>query len=703
MSKQTTRSGDRIRRIASVVQALRRNAAQMLEGPLDIARGREHAFLVVTAVVLGIMGAYGAIGFRLMIQYVHHFAFGSEAYTLDILLAQPWWRRLLVPTVGGLLVGFLIHRFAPEIKGSGIPEVMESVSRKGGAIRIRVVLTKAVAASLTIGTGGSAGREGPIAHIGSAIGSALGQFLQVSARRMRTFVACGAAAGIAATFNAPIAGTLFALEVVLGDMRVASMSPIVISSVVATVISRHHLGDFPAFDVPVYELLNVKELLTYAGLGVAAGVVAWFFIKILYSVSDLFERSPIPGWLRPAFGGLGVGLIALWLPHVFGVGYETINAALWGQAGASLLGMVLVAKLVATSLTLGSGGTGGVFAPSLFLGASLGSMWGQMAVGLFPNWTAGSGAYALVGMGAMVSATTHAPITAILIIFELTNDYRIIPPLMLSCVISVLLSSYLNPESIYTEKLLRRGVRLSIKKDINLLRSIQVSEIMEQNVQLIRANARLGEILPLLLSGERPAGILVDAQDGYLGTVELADIREIILDNEDLAPLIVAADTANLDVPHTIPSDTLDLVMHMFGRSDRNVIAVCESNETNKVIGVVTKQAVIDAYNRRVFQEDLIGGFGGFMGAVREGRTVKILSDIHLTEIDVPTAWVGRSLKEADLRRRYGVGIVLIHRPTESEGCQDDASGIFPSPDFVFRVGDRVLIMGTDDAIRKVR
>ncbi len=684
------------------VEKLRQRSALLLDGPLVMGRGREQAFLVVAAILLGVIGAYGAIGFRLMIQGAHHLAFNTGEYSLDTLYALPWWKRLLIPSVGGLLVGVIVARFAPEVKGSGIPEVMESVARRGGAIRFRVVLTKAVAASLTIGSGGSAGREGPIAHIGSAIGSALGQFLNVSARRLRTFVACGAAAGIAATFNAPIAGALFAIEVVLGDMRVANMSPIVISSVIATVISRHHLGDFPAFDVPAYEFLSAKELLLYAGMGIAAGLIALLFIQMLYMVSDLFERSPIPTWLRPAVGGLGVGLIALGLPHVFGVGYETINAALWGSVGASLLGAVLVAKLIATSLTLGAGGSGGIFAPSLFLGASLGAVWGKLATELFPDWTAQPGAYALVGMGAVVSAATHAPITAILIIFELTNDYRIIPPLMLTCVIAVLLSSHFVSESIYTKKLALRGIRLSEGRDINLLRSVKVEEVMEHNPDLISADTPLAELLPILMSGERPTAVVVDPTGVHLGTVELSHIREALPLSEELAPFVVAADVAHVGGPFVVPADGLDLVMHMFGKTPHNELPVCDSNDSRKVIGTVGKQAVIDIYNRRIFQEDLIGGFGAFVNAGRQGRTVEVLRDVHLGEIEVPTSWMEKTLKDLELRTRYGVEIVLINRkenPAESE----EKSGLFPSPDLKFEVGDRVLVMGKKEAIRRLR
>ncbi|RMF81342.1 MAG: chloride channel protein, partial [Nitrospirae bacterium] len=254
-----------------------RRAAALLRLAIRPLRRNEPAFAVLSAIVLGVLAGYGAIAFREAIRVVHLAAFGTDAYSLELLATLPWWRRLLLPAAGGLAVGLIVWRLAPEVRGSGVPEVMEAVARRGGAIRPRVVLAKAAAAALTIGTGGSAGREGPIVHIGSAVGSALGQGLGLEPRRLRTFVACGAAAGIAATFNAPIAGALFAMEVILGDLTVVHLAPIVISSVVATVISRHHLGDFPAFAAPPYELVSSRELLLYAALGAAAGLLGALF------------------------------------------------------------------------------------------------------------------------------------------------------------------------------------------------------------------------------------------------------------------------------------------------------------------------------------------------------------------------------------------------------------------------------------------
>jgi len=656
-------------------------------------------FVVVVAVVIGVLAAYGAIAFREMIRMAQGLFFMG----LESMQAAPLWQRLLMPPMGGALVGLIVWRLAPEVKGSGIPEVMEAVGRQTGVIRFRVILTKALAAALTIGSGGSAGREGPIVHIGSAMGSAVGQLLQVSARRLRSFVACGAAAGVAATFNAPIAGALFSIEVVLGDLQVSSLSPIIIASVVATVVSRAYLGDTPSFTLPAYELVSAQELLIYAGLGLACGLVAVAFIRALFLSVELFERAPLHPLLRPAAGGLGVGLIAMGLPQVLGVGYESMNAALWGEPSKTLLLATLGAKLVATSLSLGSGGSGGVFAPSLFLGAKLGASWGHGANQLFPGFTGKPGAYAIVGMGAMVAGTTHAPISAILMIFELTNNYRVMAPLMLTCVLATILASRLHRESIYTAKLARRGVRLREGKDVNLLKAIEVKEVLSEDVAVVPAGLPFDEVVPRFLATPHPELLVVAGEDRLVGTVALGEIKGALHEVETLGGLVVAADLADRSVPVVLPGDRLDLVMHLFGRTHRDELPVVADPESREVVGVVSLTSVIDAYNRSLFQADLTGGFGSIMRAVQGGRPVEVLAGTHLAEVEVPSALVGKTLAQANLRRTHGVEVVLIHTSTVDEACLEGRPGKLPTPDMVLERGDRLLVIGAVEAIKGIK
>ncbi len=304
--------------------------------------------------------------FRYLITAVQRLFWGDWTFSLELVRSHPKWWILLAPAIGGLLVGPLVYFFAREAKGHGVPEVMEAVALRAGVIRPRLVLVKSLASAISIGSGGSVGREGPIVQIGSALGSAIGQLLRVSGRRLKTLVGCGTAAGIAATFNAPIAGALFAVEVILGEFGVAQFSPIVISSVMATVVSRHYRGGCPAFVVPEYEMNSAWELLVYLLLGVVAAFVALGFTRLLYWAEDLFDALPIKPWLTATLGGLAVGGVGIFSPHVLGVGYEAMAQALRGELVLGVLAMLLAVKVLATGLTIGSGGSGGVFAPSLF-------------------------------------------------------------------------------------------------------------------------------------------------------------------------------------------------------------------------------------------------------------------------------------------------------------------------------------------------
>ncbi|MBW1806235.1 MAG: chloride channel protein, partial [Deltaproteobacteria bacterium] len=321
--------------------------------------------MTALAAIVGLIAGFGAIGFRYLIDFIQSVSYGSAGNLLELVQSVPWYLRIAVPALGGLIVGVLIYFLAREAKGHGVPEVMEAVTLKRGVIRKRVVIVKSLVSAISIGTGGSVGREGPIVQIGSAIGSTVGQLLKVSADRIRTLVGCGAAAGIAATFNAPIAGSMFALEIILGDFGLATFSPIVISAVTATAVSRHFLGDVPAFIVPAYELVSAWELPLYVILGILCALMAVAFTQLLYRAEDLFEGVRVPEYLKAAIGGVILGGMGLLFPHVLGVGYPAMDLALMQKLSLWTMFLLVVFKILATSITIGSGGSGGVFAPSL--------------------------------------------------------------------------------------------------------------------------------------------------------------------------------------------------------------------------------------------------------------------------------------------------------------------------------------------------
>ena len=414
----------------------------------------EQNYLIILSVVVGVLTGFGSVGFIYALEGVATFARSSVAGLLSRFGPA---QLVLLPAIGGLLVGPLVHRFAREAKGHGVPEVMIALASRGGHIRKRVVTVKVIASSLTIGFGGAAGREGPMVQIGSAIGSTVGQWTRLTSNNVRTLVTCGAAGGIAATFNAPIAAAMFSMEVLIGRIRTDFLL-VLLTSLSSCMIARHFLGNFPAFMSPVYDLVSPAELPLYFLMGILIGMTAIGYVKLLYRSEDLFGAWAFPDYLKPAVDGLVVGLILRVYPEVYGSGFPAVESALWVRFPWELLLALFVAEILANCATLGSGGSGGVFAPSLYMGAMLGGVFGSFTHAIFPDWTAGSGAYAMVGMAAFFAATAKAPTTSILILFEMTNDYRIMLPLMAATVGSVYVSHLLFPFTIYTLKLHRRGI-----------------------------------------------------------------------------------------------------------------------------------------------------------------------------------------------------------------------------------------------------
>jgi CIC family chloride channel protein len=663
--------------------------------------------MVAVAVACGLAGALGAIIFRLLIRTVQAAFFegaeGIEGLVEEGLLAEAsdplaiasqldWWWRLTIPAAGGLLVGPLIYFFAREAKGHGVPEVMAAVALRGGVIRPRVVAVKALASAISIGTGGSVGREGPIVQIGAALGSSLGQMLKVSASQLRVIVGCGAAAGISATFNAPIAGALFAAEVVVGNFGVAQLSPIVISSVVATVASRFVLGNHPAFPVPPYQLVGPWELLPYMVVGVVAGFVALAFMKALYATEDAFEKVPIPEWSKAAVGGLLVGVIGIWLPNVFGVGYSTITQALTGSLPAMTLGLLLVAKIAATSITIGSGGSGGIFAPSLFLGAMTGGFLGTFIHQWFPDATASSGAYALVTMGAVVAAATHAPISAIIIIFELTQTINIIPPLMAACVVSTLVSTFLHRDSIYTMKLRRRGIDLFAPEEPNVLRVLYVRDIIDREPEVLHAGDNLESILERMLESERTEFFVLDEHEELQGVIHLRELTRTLAEQDVLQHLVVAGDLIEHYRGGPTEDDDLDVVAQFFNRGRAEELPVVAVSQPRKLVGTVHKRDLMQAYSQEVMRRDLAGQVQSNVLVASRGAQVELGGGYVLQEIQPPPRFFGKSIRESDIARNWGVQVVLIRRRDPEEGTPSIrvASGTD-----VIQEGDRIVVAGT--------
>lgn len=565
--------------------------ARRLRRLLDRWQPPETGILIGTAVIVGLGGGLGAVVFRWLINSFTHISFEVMRDWLSFM--GPAY-VIIVPAIGGLLVGPMIYFFAREAKGHGVPEVMEAIALRGGRIRPVVVVVKSLASSLCIGSGGSVGREGPIVQIGSALGSTLGQTLKLSDERIRNLVACGAAAGIAATFNAPIAGVIFALEVILGEFSVGYFSTVVISSVTASVVGRIAFGNIPAFVIPEYSLVSPWELLLYVLLGVLAGLVAPLFVRTLYWFEDIFDAWRFPEYIKPVVGGLFVGAIGFYYPQVFGVGYESMGDALLGKMLLGTMALMILIKVLATSLTIGSGGSGGVFAPSLFIGAMVGGVFGTVVHQMLPGITATSGAYALVGMAAVFAGAAHAPITAIIILFEMTNDYRIILPLMLATVVSVLLAQRLRRENIYTLKLARRGVRLEHGHDVDVMQGVLVSEAMTTNVDTVDADLSLVDLDLTFHETHHHGFPVLDTDGGLFGVVTVQDL-ERAKERGSIEGLFVR-DITTRSLLVAYPDEPVWAALKRLGTRDVGRLPVVDRQNPKRLVGTIRRHDIVRAY-----------------------------------------------------------------------------------------------------------
>ena len=504
-------------------------------------------YLLLLALIIGVLTGFGAYLLNIIVDGIRWFFYdqgGKEfisAYWMNYL-------RILFPAVGGLFVGLMAYYLSPEVKGHGIPSVMEAVANKGGYIRRRVSILTSLNSGMTIGSGGSAGKEGPIVQIGAAIGSSVGQMFHVSQQRMKILVGCGTAAGLAAVFNAPIAGVVFTIELILGDYSLKAFTPIVVSSVTATAISNYFIDPNPIFQIPVYAIQTPWEFPLFLLMGMLGGVVSVIFIRSLYKIEDFFEeRVKLPNYFKPALGGLLTGMIAFWFPEVYGFNDFATHNALISEPGMLILLVLIIAKILATSFTLGSGGTGGLFTPSLFIGAMFGALFGEFSKTLFPGLIAPVGAYALVGMGVIVAGTIHAPLSALLIIFEVTRDYNIILPLMLGTVSSTLIARWIEKESIYTMKLSLFTSRIEHGVNIDILKHMKIKSLINTQAPFIRANASFNEVLNTFINSKNTTFPVVDHKDKVIGIITMRDVRPLLQDR-DLAPLLLAMDIMSENV-----------------------------------------------------------------------------------------------------------------------------------------------------------
>lgn len=550
------------------------------------------------AVAVGVLAGCGAILLRWMVRAVQWLFFdqGTQLGALLNLPIPPWAVTVAAPAVGMVVVVYLVSWWAEEARGHGVPEVQFAVRMQGGKIRPRVAFAKAVSSAISIGSGGSVGREGPIVQIGSSLGSAVGQFVGLGSEEVKLLVAAGAAGAIGATFNAPVAGVLFALEVILGSFAARSFGLVVVASVSATAVAQAALGTEPAFHLlEQFQFVSNWELVLYVLLGFVTGIVSLIYVRTVYGVEDWFDRWHAAVWVKAVLGGLAVGLLGTFgSEHLFGVGHEGVELAMAGGISTGLMAALVFMKMFATAVTLGAGGSGGVFAPALFIGAMAGGAFGRVADQLLPGVAASPGAYALVGAAAVFGASSHAPMTAIIILFEMTDNYRIILPLMLAVVVAQLIASRIDPDSIYTIKLRRRGAMAKPRAELGTLDLLLVADAMAEDVPSVSPATTLDALANHARGDSTHSWVVLDDAEHLVGIVSVTDLERAIVDGDMEGRTV--RDIMTTAVVTCAPEETLRHAFRRFTERDVYQIPVVDTQESGQVVGMLRRTEMMWAF-----------------------------------------------------------------------------------------------------------
>ena len=556
------------------------------------------AVLILLAIVAGSAAALGAVVFREVVVLAQTGAFGGSLETMsDFADGLPKWQLVAVPTLGGLAIGLIVHYVMPGRRNRGVADVMEAAALRSGRITLREGLSAAAVSAASIGVGASVGREGPVVHLGAMLSSFIATRLRLSRSQAVTLLGCGVAAAVAASFNAPIAGVFFALEVVVGHYALSAFAPIVIASVAGTMISRLYFGDYPAFIVPDQSIVSFWEFPAFALLGGVCALTAIILLRSIAFAAEAADRLRAPGWARPTAAGLCVGVIALAFPQVLGVGYEATDAALQGQYELAILIALIAAKIAATAVCLGCGFGGGVFSPSLFVGAMVGGAFGIVATQIFPDLSSGHSAYTLVGLGAVSGAVLGAPVSTILIVFELTANYALTIAVMVAVVIATVITQQVRGQSFFMWQLDRRGVTLKGARELSLMDSTRVADVMSRDFAVVDPSLDMNGIRERLLAAPHGELFVVNAEGALAGTITLADLAEGAFDHS-IDDVVNAGDVARLHPPALQQEDSLQQALKTMRTAGEEHLAVVENHETMRLVGFVHEIDVMQVYNR---------------------------------------------------------------------------------------------------------
>jgi CIC family chloride channel protein len=645
--------------------------------------------MILLAAVVGMLAALGNLGFRELI-HLSDFLFRHVVWNaLGISRGVDYRALIPVMLIGGVVAMLLLDRvFRGDVLGYGFPNFLEQVNIGNARIKRGWIFIKAAGAAISLGSGWSVGREGPIAQVGGAIGSAVAQFRKLGPERAKVLVAAGAGAGIATTFNAPMGGLMFAQEIVLlGHTELANLTLLVVATLTAVVTSRMVTGNDAVFQVPTFVLRSYWEMLTYGAMGAFFGVLAAGYIRFFHATADRFRHLALSDWQKLGIGAILVGVIAIFLPQNLSDGYPTINDAMAGKYEFAMLAALTFAKMFTSSVSLGCGAPGGVFGPIFFIGTMGGGTFQRALAHVIPNLAGPRGSYALVGLGAFLAGTTHAPLTALFLLFEMTQNYTVALPAMIATIAALVVARLIESESIDTYQLARQGKTLHIAQERLALGQIPVNAVMDKDVVTVADNTSFDEVLRV--AGETAQSTLpvVSSTGTFTGLIITRDLLSLLVRDRELSPLVNAYDLCERNPPMVLPDANLDAASELMGVDGLEEIPVSDRPHNGQFLGLVTRRHVAQALNRVALSLTSIA---------RGDSNIYWASGYRVTRTAVPPESVGQTLRTLDPRARFGVTVMAIR------DVDDPDSGFVPiSPDRPLKAGDIIVIAGRTSDLRR--
>lgn len=662
----------------------------------------EYAILVIFSIITGTGSGLVAVAFHHLIEFLNSLFFTVLPTKLETLP----FVFIFIPAVG-MFLQYVLIRIAPkQAAQKGVIQVIKSVALERGHIPFKTTVFHFLAPAICMGTGGTVGPEGPAAQIGAGVSSGLGNLLGLPETRRRIFTAAGAGAAIAAVFNTPMGGVFFALEVILlNDFRTATLIAFLLASVFASTISRSFLGNDPVFTFGTLELVSAKYYFLYLLMGVLAGLLSVAFLFFEEWMKIQFGRiyRTCPRWLGMVSVGLILGGLGLAFPQLLGIGYKSINEILSGKLLPALVLILLLLKFILVPAVLHSGGFGGTFAPSLFMGACFGSLFTYSVNQVF-HLSLHPTTFILIGMGAMLAGINSVPIAGILIIFEMTNNYHFILPLMLAVGSSTIVVQMVIKNSVYIRRLGQEGFRYNLGRESSVLQSLLVKDVMTRDLVMVSERTALPKLVQECVARPQPRIYIYDANHHINGVIPTAKLNSLITDYHDLAPMVIARDLADLDITFVQESDNLEQVMQLFALKRVEEFPVLAQARPGKVLGLIRQQDIIDAYNQAIVKFNLSRSLAEELKLVEKEQDHEVMPGFVTTELNVPGAFIGKSLAELKIRNRFNIEILMVEQAATSLSQEADGGEKFiPNQSYRFKVEDQVIIFGKKDHIDAFR